>query len=145
MPGYVYLIGSIRYKWYKIGKSSHAAIRISELGILLPFKIHVIAVWKTEAYHALERQLHEKYAERRINGEWFKLGKNAVQTLVKDLSYLSTSITTEFSNIQYREIKPFILTPEECERRKQESIAIKALRPRCESCGHILPKKKYCA
>ena len=53
--GYVYLIGSSRFGWYKIGKSRSATIRVQTLGILLPFKVEVFAVWMTDnpsAQHA---------------------------------------------------------------------------------------------
>jgi hypothetical protein len=72
MAGYVYLIGSSIFKWYKIGKSSRAAIRVTELGILLPFRIEVIAVWKLSNYHAMERDLHEKHAANRIKEPYEK-------------------------------------------------------------------------
>jgi len=36
MIGYVYLIGSPTFGWYKIGKSRKPEIRIENLGILLP-------------------------------------------------------------------------------------------------------------
>ena len=68
--GYVYLIGSPIFGWYKIGKSITPEVRIKDLGILLPFKIHVIGVWGAKNHHQLERALHEIHKDRRINGEW---------------------------------------------------------------------------
>ncbi len=67
MAGHVYLIGSRTFNWYKIGKSGNAAIRVAELGILLPFRIEVIAVWKAQNHHELEKLLHEKHAAQRIS------------------------------------------------------------------------------
>ena len=140
---YVYLIGSYKHKWFKIGRSSNASVRLSDLGILLPFKVHVVAVWKTEAYKALEKKLHEQYADYRINGEWFRFGKGMVKQITEDLSYLAADTASSFTNINYRETTPFLLTPEECERRKQESIKLRADRPTCPTCGHKI--KKACA
>src|SRR5882672_10901338 len=101
MAGYVYLIGSSTFKWYKIGKASRAAIRVSELGILLPFRIEVIAVWKFSNYHAMEHTLHEKYAKDRINGEWFNFTDVEVKAIVDDMLYASTNdVAINFTNME---------------------------------------------
>jgi hypothetical protein len=76
--GYVYLIGSPIFGWYKIGKSITPEIRIKDLGILLPFKIHIIGVWGAKNHHQLEQALHEIHKTRRINGEWFEFSKKEV-------------------------------------------------------------------
>lgn len=55
MSGYVYLIGSPIFGWYKIGKSITPEVRIKNLGILLPFKIDIICIWKAENHHKLQR------------------------------------------------------------------------------------------
>lgn len=73
--GYVYLIGSPIFGWYKIGKSKTPEIRIKDLGILLPFKIHIIGVWRAKNHHLMESSLHEIYSNNRINGEWFEFTK----------------------------------------------------------------------
>jgi len=54
MAGYVYLIGTPIFGWYKIGKSITPEIRVKDLGILLPFKIKVMAIWKAENHHLME-------------------------------------------------------------------------------------------
>lgn len=73
--GYVYLIGTPVFGWYKIGKSKTPEVRVKDLGILLPFKVHVIGVWQAHDRHLLETTLHELYAAHRINGEWFEFTK----------------------------------------------------------------------
>src|SRR6267142_4261994 len=101
MAGYVYLIGSSTFQWYKIGKSSQPAIRMTELGILLPFRIEVLAVWKLSNYHAMEHALHEKYAANRINGEWFSFTSAEVKAIVDDMLYASTNeAAIGFTNIE---------------------------------------------
>jgi len=75
MAGYVYLIGTSVFGWYKIGKSITPEVRIKDLGILLPFKIEVIGVWKAKNHHLMETALHEMYDSSRINGEWFEFSK----------------------------------------------------------------------
>lgn len=68
---YVYLIGSHKFCWYKIGKSTNAVMRVKTLGVLLPFKIELIALWSTNNCGCLEEYLHEQFRKNRINGEWF--------------------------------------------------------------------------
>lgn len=106
MAGHVYLIGSRKYNWYKIGKSSNAAIRIADLGILLPFRIEVIAVWKASNHHELERLLHQKYESNRINGEWFTFGQPQIEKIVSEMTAVQVEVAVGFSNIpkQYQEI-----------------------------------------
>ena len=85
MAGYVYLIGSTKFGWYKIGKSIDANVRVKDLGILLPFKIRVLQVWKADNHHLMEKALHELYASNRINGEWFEFTKDEVTTLIENI------------------------------------------------------------
>lgn len=69
--GYVYLIGSSVFGWYKIGKSKTPEIRVDSLGILLPFSVQLFAIWETEDRTALERAMHRRYAYSHRHGEWF--------------------------------------------------------------------------
>ena len=72
MEGFVYLIGSPLFGWYKIGKSKTPEVRVSNLGILLPFKLQIIGIWKAKNHSLLETTLHEKYKANAINGDWFE-------------------------------------------------------------------------
>lgn len=82
MSGYVYLIGTCTFGWYKIGKSKTPEVRIKDLGILLPFKIRVFRVWQAVDHSRMERALHEMYAENKINGEWFQFTKIQLAALI---------------------------------------------------------------
>lgn len=139
MAGYVYLIGSKLFRWYKIGKSSNASIRVSQLGVLLPFTIEVVAIWKVENHHEVEKLLHEKYQDHKINGEWFKFEKPEVEKIVHDMRKLgvaSLHSSVQFNNtaryisngnlIKYKVKLKLDLPPEERERRKREAIAKRA-------------------
>lgn len=81
MSGYVYLIGTNIFKWYKIGKSIKPQIRVNDLGILLPFKIKIYGIWKAENHSLLEQALHEKYNNYKINGEWFHFQGEQLQEI----------------------------------------------------------------
>jgi hypothetical protein len=79
-PGYVYLLQSDTGH-YKIGRAKTPDKRIKTFGIKLPFKVEYLAVIKTPDMIALEKQLHERYEQKRINGEWFDL-------LPEDVDYI---------------------------------------------------------
>ena len=102
MAGYVYLIGNPIFNWYKIGKSVTPEVRIKDLGILLPFKIKVMSVWKAENHHLMESSLHEIYKKNRINGEWFEFTGDDIGKIIDSIPdevriYLDKS--DKFSNI----------------------------------------------
>ncbi len=85
MSGYVYLIGTPIFGWYKIGKSKTPEVRVKDIGVLLPFKIKVIGVWKAENHTLMENALHEMYASNRINGEWFEFDKKEVHKIADSI------------------------------------------------------------
>lgn len=80
--GYIYLIkGVFPSKCYKIGLTKEPKSRISTLGVQLPFPIEVIHLIKTNDMRGLEKALHNKYADKRVNGEWFALTDSDVQEI----------------------------------------------------------------
>ena len=102
MSGYVYLIGTPIFGWYKIGKSIQPTVRVSQLGILLPFKISVIAVWSATNHHLMEKTLHEIHAANRINGEWFEFSKSEVFKIIDSIpaeSMVDKLNLENFSNV----------------------------------------------
>lgn len=70
--GFVYFLQAGPYT--KIGKTKDVGRRIKELRIQLPFEAELIHVIYCESDLSLhERNLHNKWAEYRKNGEWFVL------------------------------------------------------------------------
>lgn len=69
--GYVYLISSPH--GYKIGKSRTPKKRYSVLKVAMPFSTRVVCVIETYKMSQLERDLHQRFDDKRINGEWFNL------------------------------------------------------------------------
>lgn len=67
--GVVYLMKSGRH--YKIGRSNSAGRRAYELAIQLPESLKVIHAIETDDPPGIERYWHERFADRRANGEWF--------------------------------------------------------------------------
>lgn len=98
MAGYVYLVGSTNFGWYKIGKSARPETRVKELGILLPFKVEVVGIWKAQNHHIAEKALHEKFSAFRLNGEWFRLDRKQIEALRAELVTSEVTGLLGFSN-----------------------------------------------
>ena len=62
--------------------------RLNQLTPKLPFNITVENKIKHKAIYKLEKFLHDKFEDKRINGEWFRLNK-------KDVEYIKTQAEYE--------------------------------------------------
>lgn len=69
--GYVYLIRSGRH--YKIGLTTDLEQRHRTLRIQLPERATQVHVIATDDPRGIEKYWHERFADRRLNGEWFVL------------------------------------------------------------------------
>lgn len=73
-PGFVYIIKDITLtQCYKIGHTANPNRRVYDFGIALPFEIMVVMLIKVNDPLELETTLHHMFADKRTNGEWFKL------------------------------------------------------------------------
>lgn len=73
VAGDVYLMKSGQH--YKIGRSNSSGRRSYELAIQLPERLEMVHVIRTDDAVGIERYWHQRYASRRLNGEWFALSK----------------------------------------------------------------------
>lgn len=74
--GFVYLLKSGRF--YKIGKTNHAGKRERELALQLPERASMVHSIKTDDPDGIERYWHQRFADKRKNGEWFDLDRQDV-------------------------------------------------------------------
>jgi hypothetical protein len=79
IPGYVYLIES-QYG-YKIGKTVNIQSRINLFSVKLPFPIKLINYAWFDNYSAAEREFHELFSEKRLEGEWFDLSEDDIEII----------------------------------------------------------------
>lgn len=69
--GWVYVIKCGDH--YKIGMTRNLKSRTSCLGVLLPQKTELVISVESGDYSKTEAELHQKFNDRRVNGEWFAL------------------------------------------------------------------------
>lgn len=93
--GIVYVLHSIinGISYYKIGKTKNIQKRIKSFPVDYPIKTEIKYLFESDDISLLERELHEKFEDKRKEGEWFTLN-------ISDLKYLD-----KIQNISNENIK----------------------------------------
>ena len=71
--GFVYLLHGERTGFCKIGRTKSVTSRISTLQIQLPWRLDLLHIIECADMVSIERDLHERFSNKRANGEWFLL------------------------------------------------------------------------
>lgn len=79
--GHVYLLRAGEY--YKIGQSSDLEKRVKSINVALPDKATLEHAISTDDPPGIEGYWHRRFADRRANGEWFKLSRADVLAFKK--------------------------------------------------------------
>lgn len=79
---YIYIIrDKEERKYYKIGKTTRLNQRLDN-HTKMPFEYEVVAIMEVHKCAAVEKDLHAKFAGKRINGEWFALWVTDILTAI---------------------------------------------------------------
>lgn len=77
-PGFVYLLKSPSTGHWKIGRTRNPADRRKTFNVKLPFDVEYEHLIPSNDMNKAEAMLHAKYADKRLDGEWFDLDDNDI-------------------------------------------------------------------
>lgn len=81
-PGFIYVVRSGPY--FKIGRTNKIERRMVQLGVQMPHPIEIVwTKYVTDMYRA-EKYLHEMFAHKRLNGEWFDLDQPDLDAIARE-------------------------------------------------------------
>lgn len=80
--GYVYLLYSPTNNTYKIGRAKEVYNRYGSIAKQSPVEIKLVHQFKSSNASKAERELHSRYASKRVLGEWFSLSEQDVEAII---------------------------------------------------------------
>lgn len=81
--GYVYLLQHGTRREYKIGRTNNTMRREGEINIELPHGVKPLHVIATDDPAGVENYWHRRFADKRLNGEWFSLSSDDLRAFKK--------------------------------------------------------------
>lgn len=80
--GYIYLLRAPHdATLFKIGKATDPSNRLRTFNVKLPFPVEFDCLLQTTDMSLLEKWIHNEYASKRIEGEWFRLDTADVEAI----------------------------------------------------------------
>lgn len=79
--GHIYVLRAGEF--YKIGRTRQLDSRIKALSIQLPFPVEVVHTFPSDDHVEVEQWIHDLFADKRANGEWFRLSEEDVARIRK--------------------------------------------------------------
>lgn len=80
--GYVYVLGSRKSGYFKIGASKNPSSRLAHFRSKeLPFDLQIVHQVLADDKFEAERRLHKMFRGNRTNGEWFKLNERDISRI----------------------------------------------------------------
>jgi hypothetical protein len=70
--GFVYVLKS-PLGAFKIGRTKSPDKRLKRIEVKMPFEVELVTLVQTDDMYELEISLHERFAGKHVNGEWFAL------------------------------------------------------------------------
>ena len=115
MKGYVYVFHQLGTTYYKIGYTTKESVkdRFISFKMYAPNGGEIISVIESENPSRLEKEMHLKFSDKRLNGEFFSLNENDIHILksfqdkrTRDIIdfVLTEIIPTEISIEQFKQI-----------------------------------------
>lgn len=101
--GYIYLLESNGL--FKIGYSHKPKARLTRLQTGSPCPIRLVHTIRTAHYKAVEQQLHNEFAEKRVHLEWFALDGEDIERIKRLDAYGRTpeeNAATEANDAAFR-------------------------------------------
>lgn len=82
--GFIYFVREESRGHVKIGRTIDLEDRLKTFTVVLPFKIELATYFKCKDYVRAEKLLHEFYEYLRVDGEWFRMGANNIETATSE-------------------------------------------------------------
>lgn len=81
---YVYIIKCCLF--VKIGIAHDVKFRMSQMQVGCPFKLSLLASWKSDDALIEEEILHDRYDKHRVRGEWFNIPDAELIVLLSEVA-----------------------------------------------------------
>jgi len=83
LSGFVYVLRA-ESGHYKIGRTKSPDSRMKTFSVKLPFRVEYELLIRSDNCRELEKGLHARFSDRRVDGEWFALSPEDIEALKQE-------------------------------------------------------------